>query len=124
MFKSTERSVRVLLMVLSLALVSAPAFAQGTSNSSISGVVVDSGGGVIPGATITATNDATAGKSTAVSAANGTFTIPGLIAGKYTVNVELQGFKTALLKDVVVTAGAPGTVRAVLEVGGLTETVV
>ena len=111
-------------MVLTCALISGPAFAQGASNSSISGVVVDSGGGMIPGATITATNDATAGTSTAVSAANGTFTIPGLIAGKYTVNVSLQGFKTAVLKDVIVTAGAPATVRAILEVGGISETVV
>ena len=118
-----HRSLSV-LMVLVAALISAPAFAQGTSNSSISGMVVDSGGGVIPGATITATNDATAGTSTAVSAANGTFTIPGLIAGKYTVSVALQGFKTAVLKDVTVTAGAPATVRALLEVGGISETVV
>ncbi len=108
-----HRSLSLVLMVLVAALISAPAFAQGTSNSSISGIVVDSGGGVIPGATVTATNDATAGTSTAVSAANGTFTIPGLIAGKYTVNVALQGFKTAVLKDVTVTAGAPATVRAI-----------
>ena len=119
-----HRSLSPVLMVLVAALISAPAFAQGTSNSSISGMVVDSGGGVIPGATITATNDATAGTSTAVSAANGTFTIPGLIAGKYTVSVALQGFKTAVLKDVTVTAGAPATVRALLEVGGISETVV
>jgi len=118
------RSLTLVMMVLTCALISGPAFAQGASNSSISGVVVDSGGGMIPGATITATNAATAGTSTAVSAANGTFTIPGLIPGKYTVNVALQGFKTAVLKDVLVSAGAPGTVRAVLEVGGITETIV
>ena len=96
----TDRRLRVWLMVLGMALVSAPVFAQSASTSQITGVVTDSGGGVIPGATVTAKADATNGTSTAVTASNGTFTIPGLIPGKYTVTVALQGFKTAVLKDV------------------------
>ena len=60
----TTRLLKVGLMALALALVSGPAFAQGGATSSIVGVVTDSGGGVIPGATVTATNDATAGTST------------------------------------------------------------
>src|SRR5207344_2157212 len=35
----------------------------------------------------------------------------------------LQGFKTAVLKGVVVSAGTPGNIRAVLEIGGLEQTV-
>ena len=50
--------------------------------------------------------------------------IPAISPGTYTVTVSLSGFKTAVLKDVVVNAGAPATVRATLEVGGITETVV
>src|SRR5262245_20948461 len=124
MLMRTDRPLRVWLMVLCMALISAPVFAQGASTWSLTGVVTDSGGGVIPGATVTATADATKGTSTAVTAANGTFTIPGLIPGKYTVNVALQGFKTAVLKDVQVSAGSPATVHATLEIGGLSETVV
>ena len=45
--------------------------------------------------------------------------MPALNVGTYTVTVALQGFKTAVLKDVTVTAGGPATVRATLEVGGL-----
>ena len=121
----STRLLKVGLIALTAALISVPAFAQGgAATSSITGVVVDSGGGVIPGATVTATNDKTAGISTAVSTANGTFTIPALNVGKYTVTVALQGFKSAVLKDVEVTAGTPANVKAVLEVGGLTETVV
>ena len=118
----TNRLLKVGLLALTFALSSVPAFAQATS--SIVGVVVDSGGGVIPGATVTATNDATAGVSTAVSNASGSFTIPALNIGRYTVTVALQGFKTAVLKEVDVTASIPANVKAVLEVGGLTETVV
>jgi hypothetical protein len=120
----TIRLLKVGLIALALALVSGPAFAQGGNTSSIVGVVTDSGGGVIPGATVTATNDATAGVSTAVTNSSGAFTIPALQPGKYTVTVALQGFKSAVLKDVDVMASTPANVKAVLEVGGLSETVI
>jgi hypothetical protein len=119
-----DRCITALPMVLALALIATPAFAQGGSaTSSIAGAVVDTSGGVIPGATVTATNNATAGTFTAITVANGTFMIPALSPGRYTVTVTLQGFKTAVLKDIDVTAGAPATVRAELQVGGLSETV-
>jgi hypothetical protein len=118
------RCLKVGLATLALALVSTPAFAQGGgATSAIAGVVLDSSGGVIPGATVTATNQATSGAFTAVTASNGTFNIPALSVGKYTVTVTLQGFKTAVLKDIDVSAGAAGEIRVTLEVGGLSETV-
>ena len=121
---NTLRCLRVCLASLALAFVSTPVFAQGGgATSAIAGIVLDSSGGVIPGATVTATNQATSGSFTAVTASNGTFTIPALSIGKYTVNVTLQGFKTAVLKDVDVTAGVPAEIRVTLEVGGLAETV-
>jgi hypothetical protein len=110
-------------VVLLIALVSTPAFAQ-TASSSITGVVIDSGGGFVPGATVVVKSESTGAESTAVSTSNGSFTVPALNVGSYTVTVSLQGFKTHILKGVVVTAGIPATVRAVLEIGGVTETVV
>ena len=61
-----HRSLSPVLMVLVCRTHQRAGLRTRRANSSISGVVVDTGGGVIPGATITATNDATAGKSTAV----------------------------------------------------------
>ena len=118
-----NKRLTIVSAVLLLSLVSTWAAAQ-TATSSISGVVVDSGGGFVPGATVTVKNDSTGGESTAVTASSGTFTVPSLNVGTYTVTVSLQGFKTAILKDVTVTAGIPATVRAVLEIGGVAETVV
>src|SRR5262245_10705334 len=118
------KSLTIVSAVLLLSLVSTWAAAQGTATSSITGVVVDSGGGFVPGATVTVKSDSTGAESTAVTASNGTFTVPSLNVGSYTVTVSLQGFKTAILKDVTVTAGIPATVRAILEIGGVTETVV
>ncbi len=48
---------------------------------------------------------------------------PSLPIGTYTVTVTLQGFKTFVVNDVVLTAGSPASVRAVLEVGGVEEQV-
>ncbi len=111
-----------LLGILSV-LISAPAFAQGTTTSSISGTVVDSGGGAVPGATITATDNARGTTFTTVSSATGDFIIPAITIGTYTVSVSLQGFKTVILSDVVANIGVPAIVRAVLEVGSVSETI-
>ena len=119
--------IRRLVLVpvaLLLALVPSSGFAQGTATSSITGVVVDADGGLIPGATVLVKSDTTGTEYHAVTSANGAFTVPAINIGTYTVTVSLQGFKTAVLKGVVVTAGNPATIRASLEVGGVTETVV
>ena len=113
--------LRLVLAALVVAFVSAPAFAQATS--SITGVVVDQAGGVIPGATITVKNVATGVTFTAYAGPQGGFTVPAVPPGTYTVTVALDGFKTAVLSDVVVSVAGPANVRAVLEVGAVSETV-
>jgi hypothetical protein len=119
-----NRFLRVLPVVFLTLVVSVPAFAQGTATSSITGVVVDADGGLIPGATVLVKNDNTGTEYSAVTTSTGSFTVPAVSTGTYTLTVSLQGFKTAVLKDVVVTVAGPATVRAVLEVGGVAETVV
>ncbi|HEX6975292.1 MAG TPA: TonB-dependent receptor, partial [Vicinamibacterales bacterium] len=115
--------VRLCLAVLITAGYATSAFAQGGATASLSGTVTDASGAVIPGADVRVKNNATAAESSAVSAENGTFSIPALNAGTYTVTVTLMGFKTVLLKDVVLNAGVPASVKAVMEVGGLEETI-
>ena len=109
---------------LSLAL-AGTAFAQGAATTStISGVVVDSAGGVVPGAEVTAKHVATGVTQSATSNAEGAYLFPGLPIGTYTVTITLQGFKTFVANDVVLTAGSTAAVRAVLEVGGVEEEVI
>ena len=119
----THRWLRVFTAGLLVLVTSAGVFAQGSSTASISGVVVDTDGAVIPGATIVVKNTKTGESFNTVSSGAGTFSIPALITGTYTVSVTLEGFKTALLNNVVVNSGVPASVRATLEVGGLTEQV-
>jgi hypothetical protein len=99
------------------------AFAQGSSTSSIAGTVVDTSGAAIPGADITATATATGTTFRAVSTDVGAFTIPAVPSGTYTVTVTLQGFKTAVLKDVGVSVSGPANIKATLQIGGVEESV-
>src|SRR5215510_16166843 len=118
-----KRYVAIAILILRIVLPDAAA-AQGSSTASISGVVVDSGGGVVPGADVVVKNNGTNETFSAVTSGGGVFSVPSLITGTYTVTVSLQGFKTVVLNDVVVNSGVPASVRAVLEVGGISEQVV
>lgn len=114
----------VLLLAI-LALGVAPAFAQsGSSNATLSGIVTDAQGGVIPGANVTAKNNATANVLEAVSDDSGRFVFPGVPPGMYTVTVTLTGFKTFVSPDVQAITATPTSIRAVLQIGELSETVV
>jgi len=103
---------------------SSPAFAQAGATTTLSGVVVDTSGGVIPGADVAVKNNATAGEFFTVTDGEGRFLIPALNPGTYTVTVALAGFKTAQLPDVAIVTATPASVRVTLELGELTETIV
>ena len=85
--------------------------------------MVDTSGAVIPGADVSAKHNATGVVSGAVTNSDGLFSIPSLPIGAYTVTVTLQGFKTAVIQNVVITAGAGANVRASMEIGGVSEQV-
>jgi hypothetical protein len=110
--------------VLALALLlasSTVSFAQSTA--SISGVVKDSAGGVVPGVSVVVKNDASGVGQEGVTDADGRFQVTALQAGSYTVTASLTGFKTAVAKAIRVAPGQPITIPLTLEVGSLTETV-
>jgi hypothetical protein len=118
MGRSAWRALGIVCLALSLGT---SAFAQATT--SLSGVVKDSAGGVIPGATVVVKEINTGTSYETVTSAAGAFTVPALQAGAYTVTATLSGFKTAQVDSVRVALGTPITVNLTLEVGQLTETV-
>ena len=117
------RVLRLVAFALLLAMASVPAFAQGSSASTLSGTVVDADGGAIPGATVVVKNNATGVTTEAVSNSAGQFSFPGLNAGVYTVTVSLPGFKTFVANELRLVSSTPASITAKLEIGALTETV-
>ena len=117
---------RLLAGVLVLAAMAIPTLARahGGTTSSMSGVVVDTGGGVVPGATVVVKATGTGTQYETVSNTDGLFSVPAIPAGMYTVTVSLTGFKTAVFNELRVSIGTPVSVKAVLEVGNLEETIV
>jgi len=109
--------IAALLMALCLPL---PGSAQ-SDRGTITGIVTDSTGSVIPGATVTATNMATSTASTTTTTGEGVFTIPALPAGSYRIRIEKSGFKVAEQSQVVVAAAGTARVDLALEPGQVTE---
>jgi Carboxypeptidase regulatory-like domain/TonB-dependent Receptor Plug Domain len=120
-----NRSLTRLLHACAFALAIVPlAFAQGGASSSLSGVVVDAAGGVVPGATVIVKNTGSGVQFETVTNTDGLFSVPALPAGSYSVTVSLTGFKTAVINDLRMAIGTPISVKATLEVGNLEETIV
>ena len=119
--------VRVAQRLLGLALVvcvcSNSAFAQGSGTTTLSGVVTDTDGGVIPGASVIVKNDATGVTYETVSSSTGAFSVPSLDAGTYSATVSLSGFKTAVVSNIRILTATPASITVKLDVGALTETV-
>ena len=99
-------------IALSLMLAwSASGSAQETTGT-LQGRIVDTQGLAVPGATVTAAGPQ--GTKTAVSGEEGRFSIPFLVPGSYAVRVELQGFKAAEQKDVIVGLGQSADRKSVV----------
>src|SRR4029453_175589 len=110
-------------MVLCLTVIGAmPVMAQ-TTLGRLSGTVLDTTGGVLPGATITVTSDQTNQVVTAVADASGAFLFPQMPVGTYRVEIKLQNFKTATFTKVSVAVGQEYSLTARLELGNLSESV-
>jgi hypothetical protein len=86
------------------------------------GTVTDESGAVLPGVTVTVSNDATGVERSLITDGAGTFRAPSLQPGTYTITSELMGFGLDQ-RRVTVTVGEVAELRVGLSVGGLQETV-
>src|SRR3954471_6754891 len=93
---SATRPVTALLLAIFVGTAAA-AGAQ-TFRGGISGRIADATGAVLPGVSVTVTNDATAVSRTTVTSNTGDFSVPDLQLGTYTIEATLQGFQTVRTK--------------------------
>jgi hypothetical protein len=95
-----------LLTVSVILVVFVASLCVGQSNlASISGLVRDPQGAVIPEASVTATNVATGVPARTVTDSAGFYSIPSLPVGTYTLTVEHSGFRRYIRQGIVLTTG-------------------
>jgi len=107
---------------LLLAVMATPAAAQ-TSVGQVSGTVTDSSRGVLPGVTVTVTNDETQVSRSDVTNDRGGYVVTNLLPGRYTIAAELTGFKKITQGGFVLVADGRLTADFSLSVGDVTETI-
>jgi len=100
---------------------SLPALAQGVG--AIGGSVSDASGAVLPGVTVTLNNaqGTVGGRQVAMTDERGAYQFLRLVPGTYTVKAELQGFRPAEQRDIVVNADVTARADLKLEIGTLSE---
>src|SRR5689334_19884550 len=100
-----KRLLQVFLIGAAFTVVtSAPAWAQATAE--MAGRVTDESGAVLPGVSVTVTQTDTGFTRTAVTDAEGGYTLPNLPTGPYRLEVALQGFRTYVQTGIVLQVGA------------------
>ena len=93
-----------------------------TEMGRITGVVADTTGGVLPGATVTAKAVGTGALRTVYTDTAGRFVFASMPPGPYEITAEMSSFRTTMTK-VLVTVGAAANVDFKLEIAGAAETV-
>src|SRR6476646_5067323 len=104
-----------LLFVLGLAM---PAWAQ--YSSTLEGTVSDQSAAVVPGATVTTSNEATGVTQHVLTTSAGYYRFPALPGGVYTIKVSLTGFKNWTREHVRLESTQTRAVNVTLEVGSAT----
>lgn len=93
------------------------------ANGSLSGILTDPSGAVVPGATITLVNTALKSEFGATSDRQGFYSFPTLPVGHYDLTIEARGFKTQKKTNLTVDTDAALKVDVMLELGQRSETV-
>lgn len=118
-----KRTLAQLWLYLLLALLCGlPAAAQ--TSGEITGVVTDTSGAAVSGATVTVTNAATGAMRQVTTNDEGVYNFPSLQPGAYKLRVEQQGFKAAVRDNIELQVQQVARIDISLEVGAVGETVV
>lgn len=115
-----SRCVRMMVLLVAVVLAPAAVYAQAT----LSGVVRDTSGAVLPGVTVEATSPVLIEKvRSTVTDGTGRYTIPDLRPGTYTATFTLPGFRTVVREGVILSGTAVTTINADMSVGAVEETI-
>ena len=108
------------IMLLGFSVI-ALAWSQAVSTSQITGTVQDASGLAVPGAEVKATQTSTGAIRGATSAADGTYVLPGLPVGPYSLEIAKPGFATYVQTGIVLQVATNPTIPVTLTVGTVSE---
>ena len=125
LLKGSQKWMAVLpLFVLAILVMGLPKSLHAQVSATLTGTVEDQSGGVIPGAQVTLTNEATKFAIAGTSNSVGLYAFPSLTPGLYDIRATAKGFKAAEVTDIALNAGDVKTIPALsLTVGAETQTV-
>src|SRR6476660_463971 len=117
--KRTTTQISRTLISLSLLLVFATAAFAQSNTGSITGVVTDQNGAVVPNAAVTVINQGTNEKRAAQTDGEGRYEVPALANGSYSVEAAATGFKTTSVKDLRLAVGEKARSDLAMNVSGV-----
>ncbi|HEY8563283.1 MAG TPA: TonB-dependent receptor [Pyrinomonadaceae bacterium] len=121
MQQAGSKLIKLLVCAIFLAFTASIADAQ--FKAGIQGTVTDNAGAVVPGATVTLTNNETNQTQTTTTSEEGFYRFSQLAPGLYTIAVEVQNFKKQTVENVKVDAETLEGVNVALTAGAISETV-
>jgi carboxypeptidase family protein len=111
--------LRIAVFLALATLLSSAADAQ---QASIIGTAIDETKAVVPGVSVTATDQASGRQIVGVTNERGEYALLNVPAGKYTVQAELSGFSTVVVKDVELLVGQNATIALTMKLATVSET--
>ena len=111
------------LVILMFLLLVPCALVKAQDRGTITGLVMDATGAVVPGARVTLTHPATGQTTTVETNSEGTYTFLSLTAGRYEVTADKEGFRKAQATNVVVQVSTTTRLDIKMELGTVAETV-
>jgi outer membrane receptor protein involved in Fe transport len=127
MNRRTTSAIRNLAVVALLALAWGlslmPAAQAQATGANIIGKVQDKSGAALPGATVTATQKETGLTRNTVTESDGTYRLPSVPVGNYTIEVELNGFATVTIENVRVNVATQREINVDLSPSTVSETI-
>jgi len=112
-----------LLLAALMALLASVAALGQTPTATLSGVVRDASGALVPNVKITARNASTGATRDATTDNEGRYSLTNLGPGQYEVRAERAGFKTAAQSGVILTVGGAAVLDLTIQIGEVSEIV-
>jgi len=122
---TAQRPWRLAVWLLTaVGLVAGIPVAAQSGRGTLSGLVTDTTGAIIPGASLKLTETGTGSRYDAVSSGQGLYTFPELQPGVYTLAVTFPKFESYTQTGITVSVGSTSTVNAVLSVGAASQSII